>query len=84
MAIAKCRCSNPWQDDKYGTGMRVHNKINKPGVVNDYRCASCGISVRSITSVTQARRLPGEVSVSAKSSNGGSGKKSKKKGKKQR
>lgn len=36
--IAKCLCSNTYQDEKYGAGNRVFNMKAKEGK----RCTSCG------------------------------------------
>ena len=34
----KCKCDHKFQDEKYGKGMRVHNKMKTQG----YRCTVCG------------------------------------------
>lgn len=35
--ILPCVCFGPFQDDRYGTGKRVHNQTMK-----GWRCTSCG------------------------------------------
>ena len=44
MPITKCVCSNAWQDDRYGPGMRVVNRT-RVGTVGGERCTSCGKDV---------------------------------------
>lgn len=36
--ILRCSCKNEYQDEKYGTGMRVHNRTTKDGI---WRCTVC-------------------------------------------
>ena len=46
--IAKCECSNPFQDGKYGRLNRVHNRCTGPDAGNNYgRCTVCS-RVRAI------------------------------------
>ena len=35
--VRACRCVNPWADQVYGVGKRVHNVGKK-----EYTCTSCG------------------------------------------
>lgn len=37
--ILKCNCKNKFQDEKYGKGMRVHNKMKEE--TKKYRCTVC-------------------------------------------
>lgn len=40
--IAKCDCTNDFQDNKYGKKMRVHNPaFSKGGQPRRYRCTVC-------------------------------------------
>lgn len=43
----KCNCRSEYQDNKYGTGIRIFNKMaDKKGFGEQYRCTVCG-TVRS-------------------------------------
>ena len=47
--ILKCNCKNDYQDERYGTGNRVHNPIKVSGTQSpQYRCTVC-LSVRGKT-----------------------------------
>lgn len=39
--ILKCFCEHPYQDAKYGKGMRVHNKKGKTVGADKYVCTVC-------------------------------------------
>lgn len=40
--IISCKCSNKYQDEKYGYGKRVANKTaKKVGTADVYRCTVC-------------------------------------------
>jgi len=41
-SVLKCDCANTYQDEKYGTGMRVHNRMAEKGGSHPYRCTVCG------------------------------------------
>lgn len=43
--IQKCSCSNKFQDERYGEGMRVHTEAPKAG---KFSCTICG-STKSAT-----------------------------------
>jgi hypothetical protein len=43
--ISKCGCDHKYQDEKYGPGMRVHNKCVKKGTSTPWRCTVCGAVV---------------------------------------
>lgn len=42
-SIKSCTCKHPFQDEKYGLGKRVHNKLttvrDRP---QEYKCTVCG------------------------------------------
>lgn len=41
--LIKCICKVPDQDRRYGEGVRIHNKINRPLKHNgNWRCTGCG------------------------------------------
>lgn len=42
--ILRCKCANTYQDERYGTGQRVHNpKAKKVGSQTQrYTCTVCG------------------------------------------
>ena len=41
--IRPCTCRHPFQDQKYGTGLRVHNQMQVvKGAPAQYRCTVCG------------------------------------------
>jgi len=41
--IKKCTCIHEYQDEKYGTGKRVHNALaSNSGHPRQYRCTVCG------------------------------------------
>lgn len=40
--ILECTCRHEFQDRMYGRQMRVHNRSDKPGQTNKYRCTVCG------------------------------------------
>lgn len=47
MVLVKCDCKNPFQDEKYGYGVRVHNlcnggKMEATSGVQQARCTVCG------------------------------------------
>ena len=37
--IRKCTCKHEYQDERYGKGMRLYNKIGKD---KGWRCTVCG------------------------------------------
>ncbi len=45
--VLHCRCVHPWQDKRYGNGMRVHNRMKavrgsgKEEEEGSYRCVIC-------------------------------------------
>ena len=39
--ILPCSCKHEYQDETYGTGMRVHNPAPKAGPTGGYRCTVC-------------------------------------------
>lgn len=39
--IKKCNCHNSFQDEKYGQGMRVHNRCKHTASGTPYRCTVC-------------------------------------------
>lgn len=40
--IIRCTCYHPFQDEKYGKGLRVHNRRKKDGKEGGWRCTVCG------------------------------------------
>ena len=41
--IKKCNCRHEFQDEKYGKGNRVYNKLlPERGKPQEYRCTVCG------------------------------------------
>lgn len=40
--IASCSCSNKFQDNRYGKGLRVHNPCKLTGDIEGLRCSVCG------------------------------------------
>lgn len=43
MSIKQCNCKHKYQDKKYGTNMRVHNKCKSSHMGKvEYRCTVCG------------------------------------------
>ena len=40
--IAKCTCKHEYQDEKYGKGMRVFNRMEQVKQGKKYRCTVCG------------------------------------------
>lgn len=41
-AIKPCSCQHPWQDKKYGLGMRVMNSAPSTKTAGKWRCTVCG------------------------------------------
>jgi len=41
MILGRCGCPHPFQDTKYGLGIRQHTISGKPGKPNPYRCTVC-------------------------------------------
>lgn len=41
MAIIKCKCTNEYQDKRYGIGMRVANRRFGKGKETFFRCTVC-------------------------------------------
>lgn len=52
--IARCECSNAFQDKRYGRGLRLHNRCT--GDVEKSRCTVCG----NTKGATQAKAAPAE------------------------
>jgi len=42
VVIAPCRCSHPYQDEKYGKGKRVFNRNLREKTKNEGVCTVCG------------------------------------------
>lgn len=45
MPLAKCDCKHPYQDARYGPGVRVHNLMNNAkadSTAKQGRCTVCG------------------------------------------
>lgn len=59
MILAPCNCSNEFQDQRYGKGIRGHNPCKGPGDTDAMRCMVCGIvrpiPVRKTKAVEQPR-----------------------------
>lgn len=45
----RCRCYNLFQDERYGAGIRVHNRMVKGALSSGqwWRCACCGMEKQS-------------------------------------
>ena len=39
--ILFCTCQHKYQDQKYGQGNRVHNRVPRKGLPDAYRCTVC-------------------------------------------
>lgn len=38
----KCTCKHEYQDERYGKGIRLHNRIKMGTPANGWRCTVCG------------------------------------------
>jgi hypothetical protein len=46
--IRACKCKNDFQDERYGSGQRVHSKCLK-----GWRCSVCGNEIQAVHATTE-------------------------------
>lgn len=55
MPYLRCNCKHPYQDEKYGNYMRVHNPVLTKSGSQEYKCTVCN-SIRTESLTTNKRR----------------------------
>ena len=56
--VLSCKCSSPYQDERYGAGLRVHNHAPKVhSGAGGWRCSVCG-DVKPMASKASGQAAP--------------------------